>query len=96
MSNSMRDLVIGEAELDDEEDDDSFDEETGETRPKKQNRDQDMNDSSEEEDDDDDEEEMQKVPRNAPPDAIFSVGIIPSNLGRLTGPRRLHRRRRRR
>ncbi|TRX93382.1 hypothetical protein FHL15_005657 [Xylaria flabelliformis] len=61
MSNSMRDLVIGEAELDDEEDDESFDEETGETREKNRNRDQDMNDSSEEEDDDDDEEEMQKV-----------------------------------
>ncbi|KAI1160279.1 transcription elongation factor SPT6 [Nemania serpens] len=61
MSNSMRDLVIGEAELDDEEDDDSFDEETGETRAKNRNRDQNMNDSSEEEDDDDDEEEMQKV-----------------------------------
>ncbi|KAI1756038.1 transcription elongation factor SPT6 [Xylaria castorea] len=61
MSNSMRDLVIGEAELDDEEDDESFDEETGETREKNRGRDQDMNDSSEEEDDDDDEEEMQKV-----------------------------------
>ncbi|KAI1308333.1 transcription elongation factor SPT6 [Xylaria venustula] len=61
MSNSMRDLVIGEAELDDEEDDESFDEETGETREKNRRRDQDMNDSSEEDDDDDDEEEMQKV-----------------------------------
>ncbi|KAI1362889.1 transcription elongation factor SPT6 [Xylaria arbuscula] len=61
MSNAMRDLVIGEAELDDEENDDSFDEETGETREKNRRRDEDMNDSSEEDDDDDDEEEMQKV-----------------------------------
>ncbi|KAI0206091.1 transcription elongation factor SPT6 [Astrocystis sublimbata] len=60
MSNSMRDLVIGEAELDDE-DDDSFDEDTGETREKNRSRDQNMNDSSEDEDDDDDEEEIQKV-----------------------------------
>ncbi|KAI1178650.1 transcription elongation factor SPT6 [Nemania sp. FL0916] len=61
MSNSMRDLIIGEAELDDEEDDESFDEETGEAREKKRTREQDMNDSSEEDEDDDDEEEMQKV-----------------------------------
>lgn len=92
MSNSMRDLVIGEAELDDEEDDDSFDEETGETRAKNRNRDQNMNDSSEEEDDDDDEEEMQKVPRTAPR-CHLSVAAA-SNAGPVTGPRRLHRRRR--
>jgi len=51
---SMRDLINGEAELDDEENDDSFDEDTGEARPSKQ-RDPDLDDSSEEEDDDDEE-----------------------------------------
>lgn len=50
----MRDLINGEAELDDEENDDSFDEDTGEARPSKQ-RDPDLDDSSEEEDDDDEE-----------------------------------------
>ncbi|PVH85364.1 transcription elongation factor Spt6 [Cadophora sp. DSE1049] len=51
---SMRDLINGEAELDDEENDESFDEDTGEARPSKQ-RDPDLDDSSEEEDDDDEE-----------------------------------------
>ncbi|TPX15737.1 uncharacterized protein E0L32_000071 [Thyridium curvatum] len=59
MSNSMRDLISGEAELDDEEDDESFDEETGETRERERNGD--IEDSSEEEDDDDDEEEAAKI-----------------------------------
>ncbi|KAI1443319.1 transcription elongation factor Spt6 [Annulohypoxylon stygium] len=61
MSNSMRDLIVGEAELDDEEDDESFDEETGEARERTRTRDQDMDDSSEEDDDDDDEEEARKI-----------------------------------
>ncbi|OTB09260.1 hypothetical protein M426DRAFT_316548 [Hypoxylon sp. CI-4A] len=61
MSNSMRDLIVGEAELDDEEDDASFDEETGETRERSRNRDREVDDSSEEDDDDDDEEEARKV-----------------------------------
>ncbi|KAI1500852.1 SH2 domain-containing protein [Biscogniauxia marginata] len=61
MSNAMRDLIIGEAELDDEEDDESFDEETGEARDRPRKQDGNLDDSSEEEDDDDDEEEMQKV-----------------------------------
>ncbi|CZS96047.1 probable transcription elongation factor spt6 [Rhynchosporium agropyri] len=51
---SMRDLINGEAELDDEENDESFDEETGEARPSKQ-RNPDLDDSSEEESDDDEE-----------------------------------------
>ncbi|KAI1270602.1 transcription elongation factor SPT6 [Xylariaceae sp. FL1019] len=60
MSTSMRDLVDGEAELDDD-DDESFDEENGETRQRNRDRDEDMNDSSEEDDDDDDEEEARKI-----------------------------------
>ncbi|KAI1332724.1 transcription elongation factor SPT6 [Xylariaceae sp. FL0255] len=60
MSNDLRDLVIGEAELDDEEDDESFDEDTGAPREKSP-RDQNMDDSSEEDEDDDDEEEARKV-----------------------------------
>lgn len=50
----MRDLINGEAEIDDEENDDSFDEDTGEAGPRKQ-RNPDLDDSSEEEDDDDEE-----------------------------------------
>jgi len=56
MSNSMRDLISGEAELDDEEEDESFDE-GGEERRRKAA----VEDSSEEEEDDDDEEEARKV-----------------------------------
>ncbi|KAJ9156006.1 Transcription elongation factor Spt6 [Pleurostoma richardsiae] len=59
MSTSMRDLIEGEAELDDEEDDESFDEETGETNARK--RGARVDDSSEEEEDDDDEEEARKI-----------------------------------
>jgi transcription elongation factor SPT6 len=57
---SMRDLISGEAELDDEENDESFDEETGEPRGKpKENGG--LEDSSDDEEDDDDEEEAAKV-----------------------------------
>jgi transcription elongation factor SPT6 len=59
MANSMRDLIMNEAELDEDEDDESFDEETGETRERK--REGHVDDSSEEEDDDDDEEEARRV-----------------------------------
>jgi transcription elongation factor SPT6 len=52
---SMRDLINGEAELDDEENDESFDEETGEPKVGKQRLNGDLDDSSEEEDDDDEE-----------------------------------------
>ncbi|KAJ1326721.1 transcription elongation factor SPT6 [Microdochium nivale] len=61
MSKSMRDLVIGEAELDDDEDDESFDEETGEARPRERKRNTEMDDSSDDEDEDDDEEEAAKI-----------------------------------
>lgn len=58
---SMRDLIQGEAELDDEENDESFDEETGEPRPRKSKQNGQIDDSSEEEDDDDDEEAAREV-----------------------------------
>ncbi|KUJ15601.1 transcription elongation factor Spt6 [Mollisia scopiformis] len=58
---SMRDLINGEAELDDEENDESFDEETGEPKPRKQRLNGELDDSSEEEDDDDDEEAARAV-----------------------------------
>ncbi|OTA70500.1 SH2 domain-containing protein [Hypoxylon sp. EC38] len=61
MSNSMRDLIVGEAELDDEEEDESFDEDTGETRERSRNRNEDIDDSSEEDEDDEDEEEARKI-----------------------------------
>lgn len=66
MSNSMRDLIDGEAELDDEEDDESFDGEGGSTskRPPQ------LDDSSEEEDDDD-EEEAQRVRNRTPLLAVY-------------------------
>ncbi|PNY27258.1 Transcription elongation factor SPT6 [Tolypocladium capitatum] len=59
MSNTMRDLISGEAELDDEEDDESFDEETGEERRRTNGAR--FEDSSEDEEDDDDEEEARKI-----------------------------------
>lgn len=60
---SMRDLIQGEAELDDEENDESFDEDTGEARPGKKamNGNGHLDDSSDEEDDDDDEEAAREV-----------------------------------
>lgn len=66
--NTIKDLIVGEAELDDDEEgDDSFDEETGEARRKTNGRNGvngvngHLDDSSEEEDDDDDEEAAQAV-----------------------------------
>ncbi|AEO62269.1 uncharacterized protein THITE_2106254 [Thermothielavioides terrestris NRRL 8126] len=59
MSNDMRDLIDGEAELDEEEDDESFDEETGESRARDRN--DILDDSSEEDEDDDDEEEARRI-----------------------------------
>lgn len=53
---SMRDLVMGEAELDDEENDDSFDEETGDVRARANDKNGHLEDDSSEEEDDDDEE----------------------------------------
>ena len=59
---SMRDLIQGEAELDDdEENDESFDEETGESIPGKSRTNGELDDSSEEEEDDDDEEAARAV-----------------------------------
>ncbi|KAL2758659.1 hypothetical protein ACRALDRAFT_2040790 [Sodiomyces alcalophilus JCM 7366] len=60
MSNSMRDLISGEAELDDEEEDESYGEEDGEPREPRVRHGH-LEDSSEEEDDDDDEEEAAKI-----------------------------------
>jgi len=58
---SMRDLIHGEAELDDEENDESFDEETGEPISGKSLPNGELDDSSEEEEDDDDEEAARAV-----------------------------------
>ena len=57
---SAMDLIVGEAELDDEEGDESFDEETGEVSRKRNGTtgvNGHLDDSSEEEDDDDPEAE---------------------------------------
>ncbi|KAL9110100.1 MAG: hypothetical protein Q9227_005293 [Pyrenula ochraceoflavens] len=53
---SARDLIEGEAILDDEEDDESFDEETGEVRQRSNGVNGHFDDSSEEDDEEDDEE----------------------------------------
>ena len=58
---SMRDLIDGRVEVEDEENDDSFDEETGEVRARKPGQNGHIDDSSEEEDDDDDEEAARAV-----------------------------------
>ena len=71
MSATIKDLVHGEAELDDEEDDESFDEETGEERNRERGG---IDDSSEEDDDDDDEEEMRKVGTH--PNVIEARGMF--------------------
>lgn len=55
----MRDLIDGEAELNDEEDDESFDEEAGESHTRDRNRI--LDDSSEEDEDEEDEEEARRV-----------------------------------
>ena len=64
---SARDLIDGEAELDDdEENEESFDEGTGEARQRTNGANGmngHMNDSSEEEDDDDDEEKLREASR---------------------------------
>jgi transcription elongation factor SPT6 len=63
MSGTMRDLIQGEADVDDdeEENDESFDEETGEPIPGKSRINGELDDSSEEEEDDDDEEAARAV-----------------------------------
>ncbi|KAI1850599.1 hypothetical protein JX265_004309 [Neoarthrinium moseri] len=60
MSNSMRDLVMGEAS-EGSSDEESYDDETGEARARERARNGHVDDSSEEEEDDDDEEEAAKV-----------------------------------
>lgn len=86
----MRDLIQGEAELDDDEDDESYDEETGE--PQHRERKVPIEDSSEEEEDDDDEEEARKVDRQQ----SYSPAILASLTLVNSDPRRLHSRGRRR
>ena len=68
MSGALRDLIVGEAELDDDEEDaESYDEETGEVRAKKAGGQRTngvnghLDDSSEEDEDDDDEEAARLV-----------------------------------
>ena len=78
MSNTMRDLIQGEAELDDDEDDESFDEDTGEARPRA--RKAHVQDSSDDEDEDDDEEEARKV--GSSPAAWWTGQIDPHNFHR--------------
>lgn len=58
---SMRDLISGEADVDEEENDESFDEDTGEARPRSNAQDGHMDDSSDEDEDDDDEEAARQV-----------------------------------
>ena len=64
---ALRDLIVGEAELDEEEEEESHDEETGEThkKPNGVKRSNGINghidDSSEEDEDDDDEEAARLV-----------------------------------
>jgi transcription elongation factor SPT6 len=82
---SMRDLIHGEAELDDEENDESFDEETGEPISGKSRINGELDDSSEEEEDDDDEEAARAVC----PSVIYCW--LPS-ADTLSGPGRLYHR----
>ncbi|PQE23984.1 Transcription elongation factor SPT6 protein [Rutstroemia sp. NJR-2017a WRK4] len=59
---SMRDLIDGDVEVDEEENDESFDEETGESRPgKSRTQNRPLDDDSSEEEDDDDEEAAREV-----------------------------------
>lgn len=58
---SVRDLIEGEAELDDEENDGSLDEETGEVVRRTNGVNGHLDDSSEEEEDDDDEDAARAV-----------------------------------
>jgi transcription elongation factor SPT6 len=66
MSN-LKDLIVGEVEVDDDEEEESYDEETGEARAKTNGArttnglNGHLNDSSEEDEDDDDEEAARLV-----------------------------------
>ena len=70
---SARDLIEGEAELDDEENDESFDEETGEVRKRTNGVNGHLTDSSEEEEDDDDEDAARAV---SPQPWFFDVHYV--------------------
>lgn len=82
---SARDLIEGEAELDDEEGDESFDEETGEVRRKTNGANGHLDDSSEEEDDDDDEEAARAVSDDAYVKALLSCAH-PDHCHIMLGP----------
>ncbi|KAI9753498.1 MAG: hypothetical protein M4579_005130 [Chaenotheca gracillima] len=85
---TSRDLILGEAELDDEENDDSFDEETGEVKERPNGTNGKFQDSSEEEESDDDEEAAR---------AIREGFIVDEDEEEVEGrERRKHRKKRRR
>ncbi len=83
MSSALRDLIVGEAELDNEEDEESYDEETGEVHRKTNGVKSTngvnghLNDSSEEEDDDDDEEAARLVMLIGLPDFVVNADRLP-------------------
>ena len=82
---ALRDLIVGEAELDDEEGDESFDEETGEVRRSKQGTNGlngvngHYDDSSEEEEDDNDEEAARQVTTRAQA-FVFEIPVTDSDF----------------
>ena len=79
---ALRDLIVGEAELDDEDGEESFDEETGEVRRTKKGTNGvngtngHFDDSSEEEEDDNDEEAARQV--------NFQAAVVDSGTWPLT------------
>lgn len=99
--NTIRDLVVGEAELDDDDEgDESFDEETGEVRrtTNGKNRANGVNghlDDSSEEEDDDDEEAAQAV-ESPVIWCLYLRAFTDPVLLRCLDQRRFHSRRRRR
>lgn len=75
---SMRDLISGEAEIDEEENDESFDED-GEPKTSKARAGAEMDDSSEEEEDDDDEEAARAVCRTGyKAVSLYSTNVLRS------------------
>ena len=73
---SARDLIEGEAELDEEENDESFDEETGEAVRRTNGVNGHLDDSSEEEEDDDDEDAARAVRPKSGPGIILRLGLM--------------------
>lgn len=88
---NARDLIEGEAELDDEENDESFDEETGEVKQRSNGLNGHLDDSSEEEEDDEDEEAARAVRQESYHFGGSVPGLIP--YPPRTDSRRLHSRR---